>query len=1419
MAKLIALPGSRPENEGEALVVSHLRESLPATYTLVPNVEIAERGRPPFEYDLIVIAPHAVYVVEIKRWLGGIRGDDYTWQVAGRHLRDNPWPTANNKARVLKSQILRRQPACGGLWVEAVVAIADDEGELDLRGNCRARTFRFTDLPAFLTDASVLGNESRDLRPLRAYIEKAVQEAARGRSQETLHFGDYEVLEKLSRRDRVSEYLARNVLLRGSARLRLRVFSYDPYLPEDEQGRRRESISRDAEALQSIGRHPNLIESLAFFADPRDPGLFVEVTDWSEAGTLRTVMTGDVPLSLERKVELARGISAGLKAAHGAGVVHRDLRPENILIGSDGQPRVMNFEYARMPVAAAGTVSPFERDPDVPRAYLAPELLRPDLKATPAADLYALGALLFEMLVGTPPYQSPEEAVRAGDSAARPIARGALDVPGRLDELVRRLTNARPEDRIQTADEVLTALQAILERPSGTVAEVEPAGPLPEVIEPAVFRVGDLIDLKYQVQGVLPPGGSGQVYKVYDSVFDRVNALKVLNDTAGSLVWLTTEARAVLGLDHPNIVKVHSWGKLPSGRLYLVSDFVEGEDLTAYTSGAKRMSVAQAVECITQLLSALAAMHPDVERISELKAKADEGEIAAEEYDELGDLEQLGWLHRDIKPANLMLSGQMLKLIDFNIAAHARDVDRTFTGTLGYMPPDVGLVRWDTSFDLFAVGIVLYELVTGHHPYPDRTPNVEDPPADPREFVPSLSPRLTDLLLRAVSVDRDVRFESARRFRRELAACEPYLVEAPADWRPFQVALEAWERGKANYNPYVTRMLTLYSQARRDNSGTRGLDQIGQLTYVETRLDRVLRPAVLDGQYRLVIITGNAGDGKTTFIKTLENEVRDHGSVVKQTTTNSSTFEYRGRKFVTNYDGSQDEGHERVNDLVLTEFFAPFADDAVPEGDSIHLIAINEGRLVDFFGAPDREQFSGLGRRILGALSGDGDLPPWMLIVDLNRRSVVAPDSGAGDLSIMERQLASMVQPDLWAPCNTCEWRGSCFIKFNADTLSDPVSGSAVRERVRTLFEVVHLRRQLHITMRDMRSALSWLLLQDHSCNDVAELLSGAPSPERALRLYYYNAFAHSEPPAQGHSGDRLVELMREIDPAESASPTLDRQLYFMRYENLGMMEFAGRSTADDELLRSARQGLPQGWGAAQRVDALTQHHAYHGALRRKAYFEQRSDEWLTMLPYRNLAIFRRAITSSEYNDLPGLKVDLIQGLSMAEGALNGELARRYVCLRAGQDDKQKIKSFRLFPVDDFVLEVEALDKVASLFVEYTADHLILFHNPQDKADRVRGSRRAELYVSLDVLELLAEIRAGFVPSPNDIRGHYINLVIFKNALTHLPYRRALLTRDDRTFYELTLEGIGTAVLRRVDDGSTIGVGTEYAQASAHNRM
>jgi len=1398
MAKLIKLPGSNPVNEGERKVVGYLETELPNTYSLIPNAEIIEPGRPAFEYDLIVIAPHALFVVEIKDWRGGIEGDDFTWVVAGEHVRQNPWLTTNNKARVLKSKIEALQPSIGRFWVEAIIAIADEQSEINLSGEVANRVFKYTKLPDVLKDRTFLTGKVNDLKSVRGYLESAIQEAAQGRQEGAQRFGDYEVAETLSRRDSVSEYLARNMLLRGAAPVRLRIFSYNPYLEENALAQRREVIRREAEALQKIGTHPNLIALQGYFTAPEDPNLFIEITDWSSEGTLRSLLSTNTPLSLERKLELGYGIAAGLKSAHEAGIIHRDIRPGNILIGRDKQPRLMNFDHARITMTGAKTVGPIKYDPDVPRNYLAPELLDPTNNPTPATDIYSLGVILFELLVGQPLFESPEEARRENTALGGPASFTGADIPPMLNDLVVSMMHPKPEKRLQSAEEVMKVLKEIREKPSQTndeqvyedVASIQMDLQEASVeTEPALFDVGDVIDQKYQVQKRLEAGGSGRVYKVFDGIFEQVYALKLFESTNLSLKNLKREVQSLKDLDHPNIVKVITWGRLAqSGRLYLVSEFVEGEELFRFTTPDQHLPVREAAKVILDLLNALAFIHPNVDRIEEIRQRMDIGEITQDEYVEFQELKSEGLLHRDIKPANLMLTPDGLILIDFNIAARVSEAGATFIGTPGYMLPDVGIDEWKTDGDLFATGIVLYELVTGHHPYSDRKPNAEEQPTDPRVHIPELSPSFSELLLRAVSCSSLLRYKSASKFKQDLLDLrEVYFQAVVKPSEEISLVLADWEINKPNYNPYVTRFLKLFSQASKDNSGTRGLNEIARLTYVNTRLDRLLRPEVLDGQYRLVIITGNAGDGKTAFIQSMERIVKKIGASINRITPNSSQFIYNGIKFYTNYDGSQDEGEQRANDQVLSEFFKPFEEANLDmlTADQTHLIAINEGRLIDFFQNPEsQERFKKICTWILNYFDQDenGDnKPEWLKIVDLNQRSIVAQDPEVEEQSIIERQLQRFLQPVFWEPCENCEFINQCFIKFNINTLNDPASGLVVQERIRTLFEIVHLRRQLHITMRDMRSAISWLLFRDHDCDAVGASLENTIQPENQLQWFYYNAFSHDGEPPQGRADDRLVRLLRQVDPSQTSNPDTDRTLHFSELSKIQLLNFESRTETPSGLFNSWQ--IPLGWKATQEPNISANLIKRHQMLRRLAYFEKRGDDWKQMLPYQTFFEFKQIIEADIQENYDELRDKLVNSISIAEGARNLELSNEYICLRAGQQSKSALKSFRLFPRKDFQITVP--NSKSHKHLEYTPDKIIFYHNPKDPKMRLQSTQAAELILSLDLYELLYQIRNGFVPSPNDIEGFFLNLVIFKNALSHLPFRRVLLTSDDKTFYEV----------------------------------
>ena len=387
---------------------------------------------------------------------------------------------------------------------------------------------------------------------------------------------------------------------------------------------------------------------------------------------------------------------------------------------------------------------------------------------------------------------------------------------------------------------------------------------------------------------------------------------------------------------HPNIARMVWMARLapPLQTPYILNEYVEGETLEAYCDGRKSLSWSDIQRIGMQVLQALEALHPRVREFEEFRRQIHKRSLTAEEFDEfqrLGEQMQNGILHRDIKPANILLElpSHSAKLIDFNIASKLAGAQGR-AGTPRYWAPDRGQPDWRPDMDLFSFGLVLYELVAHQHPFPNCNPEMGEA-LDPRKIVAGekISDELAEFLLKAIQPNGADRFSDAKAMRQALAAVprmyEPPKLATVSGGEYPGLTLEPWEIGRSDYNPYVTRLLTLYSQARKNNQGTRGLDAIARFTYVNTRLDENLAPAIADGRFRLVIVTGNAGDGKTAFLQQVEAYFGTLGVTAAALSTNNGTsWEHAGLQFRTNYDGSQDEGDVQ-NDDVLASFLGPFS--------------------------------------------------------------------------------------------------------------------------------------------------------------------------------------------------------------------------------------------------------------------------------------------------------------------------------------------------------------------------------------------------------------------------------------------------------------------------------------------------------------
>jgi hypothetical protein len=284
----------------------------------------------------------------------------------------------------------------------------------------------------------------------------------------------------------------------------------------------------------------------------------------------------------------------------------------------------------------------------------------------------------------------------------------------------------------------------------------------------AEYALGDVIDGRFEILEILGQGGFSKVYRVRDEVEGEERALKLFDSAAGYEA-VRREIGALRKIHHPNVVEVFWAGKTNIGDWYLITEFIDGESLSEFAAGKKRLRDREAVDVALDLLGALVAFHPDAARLRQLDAKDREGDLSGAERGEWMALQDKGLVHRDIKPLNVILTRTGAKLLDFNIASRVGDPVRTQSGTPPYQPPDADLTRWDVSTDLFAVGVLLYQLLCdGRHPFQNAMPMVGRRVIDPRTVRRDLGPELAEFLTKACAPANADRFATAAEMQHTL---------------------------------------------------------------------------------------------------------------------------------------------------------------------------------------------------------------------------------------------------------------------------------------------------------------------------------------------------------------------------------------------------------------------------------------------------------------------------------------------------------------------------------------------------------------------------------------------------------------------------------------------------------------------------
>ena len=276
--------------------------------------------------------------------------------------------------------------------------------------------------------------------------------------------------------------------------------------------------------------------------------------------------------------------------------------------------------------------------------------------------------------------------------------------------------------------------------------------------------VGQLLDNRYRIFGVIAKGGMGVVYDGIHVGLARPVAVKTLharyaNDKV-ALARFQNEAAVVGRFGHKNIVEVHDMGILDDNSPYLVMERLEGETVTQRLQHERPMRVETAIDIAIEVLNALVVTH------------------------------NAGILHRDLKPDNIFIArtddGARVKVLDFGISKFVtQEMSKSaltrngfVMGTPAYMAPEqaTGDANLDARADLYSLGMILYEMLTGRLPYKANTPAallgeiMRVTPLTPRMHRPEIHADLDALVMRALHRDREQRFPDAVSMLRALQA-------------------------------------------------------------------------------------------------------------------------------------------------------------------------------------------------------------------------------------------------------------------------------------------------------------------------------------------------------------------------------------------------------------------------------------------------------------------------------------------------------------------------------------------------------------------------------------------------------------------------------------------------------------------------
>ena len=1086
MAKLYKL--GEYEGPGEEKTAETLAEELPNNWDVITGRKLPGIDRA--DTDLIVIGKSLVFLLEEKAWGPEVVVDDVVWQTSHKEYK-SPLDRVGYLSRRLGSMLGQRignyrKLTSGSHVVTPGVVLSHDNLDLSHGPGYDSRELVVALREKRATER--LKDLDRAASTLEPELRQNILDVVLGlgkRELGKLKIDIYDVESELPPIGRARQFLSSDPTT--GTPLVLLCYPLSGWGPgEDPQV----LLTTEARALAKVQDLGRTWQGQTPFQDPVHGYFVTPLVRPRESRNLAYSVKAQDPERMDGTLpgdvccSVVLDAFEGLSEVHAEGLIHRALCPERIWIGRKLKVKFTDFLMAK--ISTDATISPWLEDfsDDESVKFRAPECeLYPEL-ATARSDVFSLALCLCLWLLNKTELNGSFDEVKEEIERIPnlgPILAQCLE----LDPV------ARPE-----ASQVSLLIRELIGRQNvndNEVIELES----PDVEWELKLAVGDH---RYLIEERLGEGGYATSWRAYDEQGRRQVVLKRFRD-GRTYEDAREEFEAAERFSHDRLATVLDISK-DAHPTFLVYRFVPGNNLKAHF----QMKVdLDAEEC---------------------------RRIAIDVLDGLSYIHGKGRLHRDVTPGNVIIDsdGRAL-LIDFGLSGETTDGVKGLTPE--YSAPELfsGSAAPSVGTDLFGFAASMLYCMLGRHSYPreaDGSKSSQPSPPTMEEEAQwgPLGASILKCLFRGVARDPETRPASADQFKEQicLAISEPGVPGTEVE------------------NPTVGSLRRLYRASTEGNAGNRGIDdEFARMTYTRTRLDEKLPEAIRRGEFSLVALTGNPGDGKTSFLAMLYDQLKDDPDF-EEIVRDSAGWRVRvgDQTLIAVNDASESKGDMSSDDL-LHDALKLIEDEEV--GKNVVLLAVNDGRLLQFFSS-NSDLYPKISRSIERQLRENESPTDGVAVVDLKMRSLAGFEVEG---SLADKVLGTLTSDKLWAVCDGCSSRDVCPILSNVHSLR-----SGGRFAVSELVLSSHLRRKRRATFRDLRSSAAWIITRDRACQEIHQArIEGQDLRKTDMSMSWDLAF-------DSEAADFLIKEWSDLDPGNVPAPEVERQA---RRDGIIREEHGSRST------------------------------------------------------------------------------------------------------------------------------------------------------------------------------------------------------------------------------------------------------------------